>query len=199
MSNVAKVLKLGALYPKHLNLNGDHGNLLVLKKRLEGSGIDVETVAVDDTSSLSSYDFILVGHGSQAAWLDIQARETRFVENVANYISSGGAALVISSAFDLLAMKVFGKSEGVGNHRSEFAETKDGIVGYLNTGSQEKQLIWQNNALFTLLHGPVLAKNPDLADQFIRQLGFEPSTTQSLKIQNVDNLAQQARRIAFEN
>ena len=39
---MSKVLKICHLYPEVLNLYGDRGNILCMKKRLEWRGIDVD-------------------------------------------------------------------------------------------------------------------------------------------------------------
>ena len=51
------------LYPELLNLYGDSGNILVLRRRMEwrGIGCDVDEVHVGDTPSLSRADIVFIG------------------------------------------------------------------------------------------------------------------------------------------
>jgi CobQ-like glutamine amidotransferase family enzyme len=65
---VSKVIRLGAISPTHLNLNGDLGNLLVLNKRLEWRNVASSIEHLNGSEDLNDFDFILVGHGSNAAW-----------------------------------------------------------------------------------------------------------------------------------
>ena len=196
---MSKSLKLAALYPDHLNLNGDMANLLVLQKRLQWQGQPAEIVPLASSSKLADYDFVLVGHGSTAAWADIKSIDPEFFNNVVRYINSGKPALIIASAYDRLAEAVLGEKQITGSHRSEFVKTADGIVGYLNTDSNEEVLLWHKSTVFTLLHGPVLVKNPELADQFILKSGFVKEIAQTEQSVKTDELAKASRKIAFEN
>ena len=196
---MSKSLKLAALYPDHLNLNGDMANLLVLQKRLQWQGQPAEIVPLASSSKLADYDFVLVGHGSTAAWAEIKSIDPEFFNNVVRYINLGKPALVIASAYDRLSEAVLGKKQITGLHRSEFVKTADGIVGYLNTDSNEEVLLWYKNTVFTLLHGPVLVKNPELADQLILKSGFVKEIAQTEHSVETDELAKASRKIAFEN
>jgi hypothetical protein len=195
---VSKVIKLAALFPKHLNLNGDHGNLLVIQKRLQWSGVTAEIVPVTSTERLSEFDFVIAGHGSKAAWADVIRLDPSFVRNLVAFIEAGKTALLVASAYDLVSEALTGLQCESTEHRSEFVKTEDGVVGYLNSDSSNKELQWHKNALLTLLHGPVLAKNPPLADELIRRMGIEVNSD-SKEFSKIDELAEASRRIAFEN
>jgi hypothetical protein len=195
---VSKTLKLAALFPEHLNLNGDHGNLLVLQKSLKWLGITAEIVPVTSSEGLVEFDFVLVGHGSKAAWADVLRLDSSFVQNVVAYIESGKTALVVSSGVDLISKELFGVENGRIEHRSLFVKTEQGIVGYLNSDSNADELQWHRNAVLTLLHGPVLAKNPDLADELIQRMGIQIKV-ETKEFSDIRVLAEASRRIAFEN
>ena len=196
---MSKTLKLAALYPDHLNLNGDMANLLVLQKRLQWQGEAAEIVSLTSSSNLSDFDFVLAGHGSIAAWADIKRIDPDFLKNVLKFIESGKPALVIASAYDQLAEGVLGSKKRIGSHRSEFVRTAEGIVGYVNTDSNEEVLRWHKNSLFTLLHGPVFVKNPELADEFILKSGLVKEIQPNKRSIEIDELARASRKIAFEN
>ena len=195
---MSKVIKLAALFPKHLNLNGDIGNLLVIQKRLQWSGVAAEMVPVTSTKLLSEFDFVIAGHGSKAAWADVIRLDPSFVKNLVSFIESGNTALLVASASDLIGEAVTGSQSKPSDHRSEFVKTEGGVVGYLNSGSSNKELHWHKNTLLTLLHGPVLAKNPTLADELIHRMGIEVNSD-SKEFSKIDELAEASRRIAFEN
>jgi CobQ-like glutamine amidotransferase family enzyme len=58
---------------------------------------------------------------------------------------------------------------------------------------------WYKNALLTQLHGPVLAKNPELADEIISSNGWADIALRSQELDAVDELAAQSRKTAFEH
>jgi CobQ-like glutamine amidotransferase family enzyme len=84
-----------------------------------------------------------------------------------------------------------------GVHRSEFVDV-DGVVGYLNSDSLLPIVHYEKNFLLTLLHGPVLVKNPELADSIISKLGIAVEL-KSAYLDELDALAKEGRRIAFEH
>ena len=58
-------LNICHMYPEVLNLYGDRGNILCLKKRLEWRGIDVNLseVRIGDNDDLTKYDLFFIGGG----------------------------------------------------------------------------------------------------------------------------------------
>ena len=58
-------LKICHLYPDALNLYGDRGNILCLKKRLEWRGINcsVDSVGIGEINALTSFDLFFIGGG----------------------------------------------------------------------------------------------------------------------------------------
>jgi lipid II isoglutaminyl synthase (glutamine-hydrolysing) len=61
------MITLVHLYPRHLNIYGDTGNVLVLRKRLQWRGIDVRVAAVEVGDPLPSDADIVLGGGGQDA------------------------------------------------------------------------------------------------------------------------------------
>lgn len=51
------------LYPKHLNLYGDMGNVITLKKRCEWRGIEVEFEEINIGDSIKNHDLYFIGGG----------------------------------------------------------------------------------------------------------------------------------------
>ena len=51
-----KKIKLAHLYPKLLNIYGDGGNILTLKKRCEWRGIDIEIDEINIGDEISEHD-----------------------------------------------------------------------------------------------------------------------------------------------
>jgi CobQ-like glutamine amidotransferase family enzyme len=195
---VSKVIRLGAISPTHLNLNGDLGNLLVLKKRLEWRYVESSIQHLNGSEDLDDFDFILVGHGSNAAWKQLLDSRSDLLGKLVSYVESDGALLAVASAADRLQPLLTGVEVSFGDRVSEFLDV-DGVVGYKNSGSKGENLSWYKNALLTQLHGPVLAKNPELADLIISSNGWADISLRSQELDAVDELAAQSRKTSFEH
>ncbi len=191
---MSKVIKIGTLFPKHLNLNGDQANLLALQTRISEYGGSSSVTPVFDLAL--DFDLVFVGHGSQAAWADIESRNPQLLKGLAELVSNGKTVIAIGSGYVKLAGSL-GMDVQTGVHRSEFVDV-DGVVGYLNSDSLLPIVHNEKNSLLTLLHGPVLVKNPELADSIISNLGIEVEPKSSY-LGELDYLAKESRRIAFEH
>lgn len=195
---MSKVIQLAAISPEHLNLNGDLGNLLVLKKRLALRGVESEISFLSGHESLQNFDLVLIGHGSKAAWVQLLSNCSELIDNVVTYVKGNGAILAVASAMDILKPALTGVEVVIGNWTSEFVA--DGTtVGYLNSSSKGPLVQWYQNALLTQLHGPILAKNPLLADEIISRNGWTDIAVTLPALDELDALAEQSRRIAFEH
>lgn len=58
-------IRICHLYPETLNLYGDRGNVLCMRKRLEWRGIDceVDSLSIGETKDLSGFDLFFMGGG----------------------------------------------------------------------------------------------------------------------------------------
>lgn len=56
-------LSIGHLYPKHLNLYGDMGNITALSKRCEWRGIDIEYCGINPGEEIPECDLYFIGGG----------------------------------------------------------------------------------------------------------------------------------------
>ena len=195
---MSKAIRLGAISPTHLNLNGDLGNLLVLKKRLEWRNVESSIEHLNGSEDLNDFEFILVGHGSNAAWKQLLDSRSDLLDKLVAYAESDGALLAVASAADRLQPLLTGVEVTFGDRVSEFLDV-DGVVGYKNSGSEGENVSWYKNALLTQLHGPVLAKNPDLADEIISSNGWADIALRCQELDAVDELAAQSRKTAFEH
>jgi CobQ-like glutamine amidotransferase family enzyme len=159
---VSRVIRLAALYPEHLNLNGDHANLLVLQKRLKWRGVESEVVAVTKRDNLDKFDLLVLGHGSTDAWAELTKIDSDLASRVLEFLNSGKPVIAISSGFEFLVEEMNSLKVKHIERVSEFQEL-DGVVGYINSEADLPAVTWVKNSLLTLFHGPVLAKNPALA------------------------------------
>lgn len=67
----ARTLKLGHLYPKELNLYGDIGNIITLKKRCEWRGIELIVDNINLNDEISEHDIYFIGGGQDKQQIDV--------------------------------------------------------------------------------------------------------------------------------
>lgn len=203
------MIRLLELYPDHLNLNGDRGNLLILQRRLEWAGVTAERFTHRPGQPLPATrpDFILLGHGSPAAWRQVYGDLARIVPEVEQWLKQGTQMLAISSGFAALhglfkfLPASVAKVERVS--RFEVVETDSGeVVGYLNSDLELQPFVKIDNFIGTLLHGPVLAKTVWLADQIIEKMladtEFDASNVDQSKFAQIQTFAAGASHLAKE-
>ena len=200
-------LRVIHLYPELLNLYGDSGNILVLRKRMEWRGIAcvVDEVHVGELPSLAGADIVFIGGGSD--------REQRIVceslqaarGELSSSVEDGGVLLAVCGGYQLLGhsytmgeqtlpglslVDLFtdrGSPRLIGNVciRSRICEQP--IVGYENHGGRThlgpgveplgavlhghgndgtsgNEGCLHKNVVGTYVHGPLLPKNPGVAD-----------------------------------
>ena len=194
---MSKSIRLAALYPNHLNLNGDLANLLVLQKRLEWYGLEADVVYVEKPTDLTKFDVVLLGHGSRDAWSQLEDIDPELIPSVALLVSAGKKVMTVSSGYELLIEAIDGLVVKHSERVSEFRSHEE-IVGYVNSEAELEPIRWINDSLFTLLHGPVFAKNPDLADTFVGSFITGLSATNG-HFSKISELAEVSRKTAFED
>lgn len=194
---MSKSIKLAVLYPSHLNLNGDAANFDVLHRRLEWFGISSEVHSIHKPTDLESYDFVLLGHGSSDAWRELNEIEPDLVLRLVALVRSGKPVMAVSSGYEILFEALNGTTTKHSERVSEFKDS-DGVVGYVNSEAQLPELTWFESSLMTLFHGPVFAKNPELADRFLGDV-IRGARLDASEIAYVNELAVASRKVAFED
>lgn len=171
------MIRLLELYPDHLNLNGDRGNLLILQRRLEWAGVTAQHFTHRPGQPLPATrpEFVLLGHGSPAAWRQIYADLARIMPQLEEWMHDGTQLLAVSSGYAALhgLMKSLPVSVEKRERQSKFevVETQKGdVIGYLNSDLVLEPYMQKDNLIATLLHGPVLAKSVWLADHIIEKM-----------------------------
>ena len=152
-------LNLCHLYPDLLNLYGDRGNVIAVRKRCEWEGIkaNVFPVSIGDPFDAERYDMVFIGGGQDDEQRILQPDFLHEKGNeIKNYIRDGGVMLAICGGYQLLGhyyetisgeklkflgaldfITVAGKERIIGNLacRCEFLQSEgyDGtIVGFEN-------------------------------------------------------------------
>jgi CobQ-like glutamine amidotransferase family enzyme len=213
----AQTLRVAHLYPRLMNIYGDRGNIMVLRRRCELRGIGFELAELDigDRFDARAFDLVFAGGA--------QDREQRIVVDdmlqtkagaLAEAVDDGMAMLAVCGAYQLFG-RYYRDANGselpgagifdlrtehpgervprcIGNVIAEW-DAPDGpqtVVGFENHGGRTylgpvarpfarvRRGFGNNgrdggegavyrNAIGTYLHGPLLPKNPRLADHVI--------------------------------
>lgn len=208
-------LKICHLYPEVLNLYGDRGNILCMKRRLEERGIacSVTGVGIGDADPLTGYDLFFVGggqdfeqevllndlKGGKADAIRLAVRDGKtFLCICGGYQMMGhyyetheGVRCEFLGAVDLYT--VGGRKRMIDNYAFALGEESGGstVVGFENhsgrtflgagvqplgrilkgcgnNGEDGTEGVRYHNLFGTYSHGPVLPKNPQLADQLLK-------------------------------
>ena len=165
---------LGTIFGDRLNLNGDQANLTVLQKRMAWAGIESRVIQISSKQELldSGADYILLGHGSKAAWVSC---ETSWPTLASDFVAAtqttpglavgSGAKRVAEARGDELATL----DAPISLFAVDRLEERE-LLGYKFSEVSPCDSMMVGKALATWLHGPLLAKNPELADQIIREI-----------------------------
>lgn len=231
-------LKLLHLYPKEMNLYGDHGNVLAIKRRCEWRGIDLEVIEYEPGQKVpTDVDIIFGGGGQDSGQGKIESDLQNIAKTLFDMVEKGTPTLVICGLYQLFG-QYFETSEGqritgtnilnlytvggptrlIGNitiNTPEFGE----LVGYENhsglttlgegvaplgtvingAGNNGKDMTegaHYKNCIGTYMHGPLLPKNPRLADYLISK-AIENKTHKAAKLTPLnDRIENRAHQVA---
>jgi CobQ-like glutamine amidotransferase family enzyme len=185
-------VSIALLYPELLGTYGDGGNATVLAQRLSWRAIPAEVVDVHAGEPIPLSCQIYVMGGGEDAPQALAARELRSGSALADAVAGGAAVLAVCAGLQVLGNRFAGEDgkvhDGLGlldceTHRDdgprrvgEVVATPDesldlpDLTGYENhggvttLGAGAKPL---GRVVGTYLHGPVLARNPALADHLL--------------------------------
>lgn len=225
------------MYPDLMNLYGDQGNLICIRKRLEWHGFncEIKPVHLGQELDFSQLDMLFMGGGSDREqgliYTDLIKRSGRFLEE----IEKGLPVLCICGAYQLLGQYYYttegenyeglgffniytesGKQRIIGNIalESHINGEKNVVVGfenhagrtyftdkdlnpfgrvlkgYGNNGEDGYEGLHYRNLIGTYLHGPLLPKNPFVADYFINTMLKRRGITLEISLDDtIENLA----------
>ena len=234
-------VKIIHLYPKSMNLYGDHGNILTLKKRLKWRGIDAEIINhdIDDSTDFSQADIVVGGGGQDAQQDQIQADLLRHKSELASLAERNVPMLLVCGMYQLFGKSFitetdetiegldilpidtkagrtrltgniiidserFGYIVGYENHSGQTHLDDDSsplgqvVLGAGNNADDGHEGIIYRNIIATYLHGPILPRNPQVADYLIAQALKNKGIKNQLEELPIDNLAYLAQKDALE-
>ncbi len=205
-----RTMRVAWMYHDVMDLYGDTGNMMVLKKRCEDRGIrfELETVGIGEKADLAAFDLIFLGGGADKEQMSIIPDLLSRKENIQEAMDSRTFVLLICGGYQL-----FGKYYEAADHsqipglgfydyhtdtgkegsrcignvviEADLDGLKTKIVGFENHGGQTVHVehplgkvlkgygnsfdagyegFYDGRILGTYLHGPLLPKNPEVAD-----------------------------------
>lgn len=131
------------LYPKDMNLYGDWGNTLVLKKRLEWRGFRVEIIDHNpgDATDFSTGDIFVGGGGQDAGQLAIQDDLLSYGEELKNLASNGVPMLLICGMYQLFGRQFVTNDgsiiRGIGVLPVETTAGEERLIGNITLESEQ--------------------------------------------------------------
>lgn len=206
MSPAKKTITIGHLYPREMNIYGDMGNVITLKKRLEWRGFEVKVKALEVgvPFDFKSVDLLFGGGGQDSGQKVVGPDLIKRGAAIRKAAQDGMPMLVICGLYQLFGRgfttmegqeipgiavfraqtegsttrmignivteSLFGRLVGFENH-SGVTKLDEGqeplgqvLKGFGNDPSRAYEGAVYKNTVGTYLHGPILPKNPDLAD-----------------------------------
>ena len=95
-------IKIVHLYPDEMNLYGDGGNIICLKKRLEARNFRVDVIGVGIGDRIPNFDIMFIGGGQDREMKLICKDIRRKSEELTYYINSGKTLLAICGGYQIL-------------------------------------------------------------------------------------------------
>lgn len=97
-------LSIAHLYPNLLNIYGDRGNILTIKKRCQWRDIEVEITEIDieDDINPDKYDFYFIGGGQDQQQIAVAKRLQEVSVQIHEAVNSGAVILAICGGYQLL-------------------------------------------------------------------------------------------------
>ena len=203
-------LRVAHLYPELLNLYGDSGNVLVLRKRMEWRGIacEVHEVHMGERPTFGDADLVFVGGGSDRDQRTVAGELRAVGAELVSFVEDDGVLLAVCGGYQLLGHSYLmgdeevrglslvdlytdrGSPRLIGNVVVESRISGQPVVGYENHGGRTHLGVGveplgrvlhghgndgesgyegclYRNVVGTYVHGPLLPKNPGVADWLI--------------------------------
>jgi len=184
-------IKIAYLYYDLLNLNGENGNIKVLKHQLEKQNIQIEIILLTTIHEIEpdQYDVFYIGGGTDQNLQIAKKHFLKYQTQIEEAIESHKFFIVTGNALELFGpdgINIFKyQTKEVAIFFREVAFEAEfiakPIIGFLN---QKKDIISNEYPFFknspegirylnffgTKLFGPILVKNPLLLEYFVKQI-----------------------------
>jgi len=204
-----KLVTIAHLYPGEMNIYGDMGNIITLRKRLEWRGYEVVLRRLEAGKAFDwdKVDLVFGGGGQDSGQLIAGPDLIRHSDDLTGLSRAGVPMLVVCGLYQLfgrgfttiegqelpgigifradtvgsarrmtgniLIDTQFGRLVGFENHSGQTELDSDQaplgrvLKGFGNNEGRRDEGAVSGNTIGTYLHGPILPKNPTLADYLI--------------------------------
>ncbi len=155
-------LTLGHLYPDQLNLYGDRGNILVLRRRCQQRGIELRVVGlgIGDALAPDEYDMLFIGGGQDKEEIPV-AQDLHDIKGI-------GLWAAIEDDMPVLAVCGVGfENHGGRTYLGTARPLGKVLKGHGNNSEDTTEGAIYRNTYGTYMHGSLLPKNPHFADHLI--------------------------------
>ena len=191
-------VKILYLYPDFMSLYGDNGNVRILERRLKDQGFDVEIIKrtiTDSTITFDDADFVYMGSGFESNRNLVAKHLAQFRDGLVKAIDDGVPMLFTGNAYDVLGSSVVTPDRnevrclGIFDFdvidQLEKRYTGDVVLAGVLKGDGAlafevtkvigsvpltKDGVRKNNLLGISLIGPLLLKNPKIAESFVKTI-----------------------------
>ncbi len=134
-------VKLAHLYPDKMNIYGDWGNIITIKKRLEWRGheVDYQRVEVGDSYDFTDVDIVFGGGGQDKGQIEVADDLQRHADNIHKAVSDGGVFLLVCGLYQLFGRRFTTSNgaelPGIGVFEAETFGSSDRLIGNVTIGT----------------------------------------------------------------
>ena len=184
-------IRVAHLYYDLMNLYGEIGNLKVVEYQLKKQKINViiDKLSLNDKIEFEKYDLIYMGSGTKKSTLLVLEDLKKYKQQVKEYIENNKFMLVTGNSINVFskkigdteALNIFDFNISYSNARLVGDVILDNIIGFQNRDTLIEN---NNNPIFnnleigihyknfygTYIIGPLLIRNPNFSQKFIKNL-----------------------------
>jgi len=217
-------IRVGHLYPDYLNIYADRGNIAVLARRAEWRGhrLEVDAVGIGEPLRPGAHDLLYVGGGQDREQLLVAGDMAEKAEALREAVAGGAAVLAVCGGYQLLGRGYRGfhdedmpgagilPLETVAGDRRMIGDVllecelepgeKRTLAGFGNDGESGYEGCRAGRVVGTYLHGPLLPRNPWLADWLLAQaLAHRTGSAEAPRFEPLgDELEAEAHRVSAQ-
>ncbi len=152
-----KTIRILQLYPSEMNIYGDWGNTLVLKKRLEWRGYRVELIEHHPGAQFPENVDLIIGGGGQDSGQEKIKDDLVAIGSALHKLAEEGVPMLVICGLYQLFGRFFKTSEGhtidgIGIFKAETHAGQTRLIGNITTDSQFGKIVgYENHSGLTYL------------------------------------------------